>query len=53
MPASFFDVDGTLVRTNLIHPTVYYLANQPNPLRSLGALAGAAVGAPRMAAGAS
>ncbi|MDP9036009.1 MAG: HAD-IB family hydrolase [Myxococcota bacterium] len=49
MPASFFDVDGTLVRTNLLHPTVFYLANQPNPLRSLGALARAALGAPRMA----
>ncbi len=49
MPASFFDVDGTLVRTNLLHPTAFYLANQPNPLRSLGALARAAAGAPRMA----
>ncbi len=49
MPASFFDVDGTLVRTNLIHPTVFYLANQPNPARSLGALARAAASAPRMA----
>jgi len=49
VPASFFDVDGTLVRTNLLHPTVFYLANQPNPLRSLGALARAAAGAPRMA----
>jgi HAD superfamily hydrolase (TIGR01490 family) len=48
VPASFFDVDGTLVRTNLLHPTVFYLANQPNPLRSLGALARAAIGAPRM-----
>jgi HAD superfamily hydrolase (TIGR01490 family) len=47
--ASFFDVDGTLVRTNLLHPTVFYLANQPNPLRSLGALARAAAGGPRMA----
>jgi HAD superfamily hydrolase (TIGR01490 family) len=46
--ASFFDVDGTLVRTNLLHPTVFYLANQPNPLRSLGSLARAAVGGPRM-----
>jgi HAD superfamily hydrolase (TIGR01490 family) len=46
--ASFFDVDGTLVRTNLLHPTVFYLANQTNPLRSLGALARAALGAPRM-----
>ncbi len=49
MPASFFDVDGTLVRTNLLHPTLFYLANQPNPLRSLTALARAAAGAPRMA----
>jgi HAD superfamily hydrolase (TIGR01490 family) len=47
--ASFFDVDGTLVRTNLIHPTVFYLANQPNPLRSLGSLARAAASGPRMA----
>ena len=49
MPASFFDVDGTLVRTNLVHPTVFYLTNQPNPIRSLGALARAAAGGPRMA----
>ncbi len=49
MPASFFDVDGTLVRTNLLHPTFFYLANQPNPLRGLGALVRAAVGVPRMA----
>jgi HAD superfamily hydrolase (TIGR01490 family) len=49
VPASFFDVDGTLVRTNLVHPTIFYLANQPNPLRSLGSLARAALGAPRMA----
>lgn len=49
MPASFFDVDGTLVRTNLLHPTLFYLVNQPNPLRSLSAIARAAAGAPRMA----
>jgi HAD superfamily hydrolase (TIGR01490 family) len=49
VPASFFDVDGTLVHTNLVHPTVFYLANQPNPLRSLKALARAALGTPRMA----
>jgi HAD superfamily hydrolase (TIGR01490 family) len=49
VPASFFDVDGTLVRTNLVHPTIFYLVNQPNPLRSLGSLARAALGAPRMA----
>src|SRR5450631_4020676 len=49
MPASFFDVDGTLVRTNLLHPTVFYLANQNNPLSSLRAIARAALGGPRMA----
>jgi HAD superfamily hydrolase (TIGR01490 family) len=49
VPASFFDVDGTLVRTNLVHPTVFYLANQANPLRSLGALARAVARGPRMA----
>jgi len=49
VPASFFDVDGTLVRTNLLHPTAFYLANQPNPLRSVLSLARAAAGAPRMA----
>jgi HAD superfamily hydrolase (TIGR01490 family) len=47
--ASFFDVDGTLVRTNLLHPTFFYLSNQPNPIRSLLSLARAAAGAPRMA----
>ena len=49
MPASFFDVDGTLVRTNLLHPTLFYLATQPTPLRSLGSVARAALGAPRLA----
>jgi HAD superfamily hydrolase (TIGR01490 family) len=48
VPASFFDVDGTLVHTNLLHPTLFYLTNQPNPLRSLRALARAAMGSPRM-----
>src|SRR5580704_13425929 len=47
--ASFFDVDGTLVRTNLLHPTVFYLTNQPNPIRSLFAVARAVAGGPRMA----
>jgi HAD superfamily hydrolase (TIGR01490 family) len=49
VPASFFDVDGTLVRTNLLHPTLFYLTNTPNPLRSFGALARAAARGPRMA----
>jgi HAD superfamily hydrolase (TIGR01490 family) len=49
VPASYFDVDGTLVRTNLLHPTLFYLLNQQTPLRSLGKLARAALRAPRLA----
>jgi HAD superfamily hydrolase (TIGR01490 family) len=49
VPASYFDVDGTLVRTNLVHPTLFYLANQSNPLRSLKFLGRAALLAPQMA----
>jgi HAD superfamily hydrolase (TIGR01490 family) len=49
MPASYFDVDGTLLTTNLLHPTVFYLLNQQNPLRSVGKLARAAMKGPAMA----
>ena len=49
MSASYFDVDGTLVRTNLIHPTLYYLRTQVNPVRSLKMLSRAFVRAPAMA----
>jgi HAD superfamily hydrolase (TIGR01490 family) len=49
VPASYFDVDGTLVRTSLLHPTLFYLLNQQTPLRSLSKLARAAFRAPRMA----
>ena len=34
MAASYFDVDGTLVSTNLVHPTLFYLLNQATPLHS-------------------
>jgi HAD superfamily hydrolase (TIGR01490 family) len=47
--ASYFDVDGTLVRTNLIHPTLYYLVNQQTPVQSLGKLLRAAFRAPQLA----
>lgn len=50
MPASYFDVDGTLVTTNLVHPTLFYLLNQPTPLQSLARLGRALVKAPWMAA---
>jgi HAD superfamily hydrolase (TIGR01490 family) len=49
MTASYFDVDGTLVRTNLIHPTLWYLVNQATPLKSLEKIARAALKAPAMA----
>ncbi len=32
---AYFDVDGTLVGTNLIHPTVMYFANQASPRQTL------------------
>jgi HAD superfamily hydrolase (TIGR01490 family) len=50
VPASYFDVDGTLVTTNLVHPTVFYLVNQPTPFQSLGRLARGFVKSPRMLA---
>jgi HAD superfamily hydrolase (TIGR01490 family) len=49
MPASYFDVDGTLLTTNLLHPTIFYLLNQQNPLKSLGKLVKTAVKAPQLA----
>lgn len=49
MPASYFDVDGTLVSTNLIPPTLYYLLNQPTPLHVMQKLGGALLKAPTMA----
>jgi HAD superfamily hydrolase (TIGR01490 family) len=49
MPASYLDVDGTIVRTNLVHPTLFYLLNQASPRRTLSRLAGALARAPRLA----
>lgn len=49
MAACYFDVDGTLVTTNLVHPTLYYLVNQPTPVHSLRRLARAALAAPWLA----
>jgi HAD superfamily hydrolase (TIGR01490 family) len=47
--ASYFDVDGTLVRTNLVHPTLFYLLNQGTPVATLGKLGRALWKAPAMA----
>ena len=49
MPASYFDVDGTLITTNLVHPTLFYMLNQPTPLHSLASVGRALVKAPWMA----
>ena len=49
MAASYFDVDGTLITTNLVHPTVFYLLNQPTPLHSARKLGRALLRAPWMA----
>lgn len=49
MAACYFDVDGTLVSTNLVHPTLYYLMNQGTPVQSALRLGRALIGAPRMA----
>ena len=48
MAASYFDVDGTLVTTNLVHPTLFYLQNQPTPLHSLAKMGRALIKAPWM-----
>lgn len=49
MPASYFDVDGTLVTTNLVHPTMFYLLNQGTPFQTARKLGRALLRAPSMA----
>jgi HAD superfamily hydrolase (TIGR01490 family) len=49
MAASYFDVDGTLVTTNLLHPTVFYMMRQETPLHSLKKLGRTALRAPWLA----
>jgi HAD superfamily hydrolase (TIGR01490 family) len=49
MAASYFDVDGTLVTTNLVHPTLFYLLNQPTPVHSFAKIGRALLKAPWMA----
>jgi HAD superfamily hydrolase (TIGR01490 family) len=49
LAACYFDVDGTLVRTNLIQPTVYYLLNQGTPVQTALRVGKALFRAPRMA----
>lgn len=47
--ASYFDVDGTLVSTNLVQPAFFYLVNQATPRQSLTRLARSLLKAPAMA----
>lgn len=49
MTAAYFDVDGTLVSTNLLQPTAYFLANQATVVRGFSRLAGAILQGPIMA----
>jgi HAD superfamily hydrolase (TIGR01490 family) len=50
MVASYFDVDGTLVSTNLVHPLVFYMVNQPSPLQAASRLFKTALKAPALLA---
>lgn len=47
--AAYFDVDGTLVGTSLLHPTIMVLANQATPLESARRIGLALMNGPRMA----
>lgn len=49
MAASYFDVDGTLVSTNLVHPTLFYMLRQPTPIHSAAKLGKALLRAPLLA----
>ncbi|EDM81428.1 HAD-superfamily subfamily IB, PSPase-like protein [Plesiocystis pacifica SIR-1] len=48
MTASYFDVDGTLVSSNLMHTAVWYMANDINPLRSAKKLGRLLMRAPKL-----
>jgi len=47
--AAYFDVDGTLVSTNLLPPTLHFFSNQASVLQSLQRVGKALLDAPRMA----
>ncbi|MCA9598669.1 MAG: HAD family hydrolase [Myxococcales bacterium] len=48
MSASYFDVDGTLISTNLVHPTLFYLKNQGTPVQTALSIGRALLRAPAM-----
>ena len=47
--AAYFDLDGTLVRSNLIQPTVHYFLNQASPGQTARRFGRALLDAPRLA----
>lgn len=47
--AAYFDVDGTLVGTNLVHPTILHMVNQETMLASAARVGRALLQAPAMA----
>lgn len=47
--ASYFDVDGTLLRTTLIQPALFYLRNQATPWQSFTRLGRSLLKAPALA----
>ncbi|MCO4770192.1 MAG: HAD-IB family hydrolase [Deltaproteobacteria bacterium] len=47
---AYFDVDGTLVGTNLLHPMLHLLTQQPTPLQSAKRIGKALLAAPALAA---
>ena len=47
---AYFDVDGTLVSTNLLHPMLRLLTQQPTPMQSMKRLGKALLAAPSLAA---
>ncbi|MEC7986736.1 MAG: HAD family phosphatase [Myxococcota bacterium] len=46
--AAYFDVDGTLVRTNLIQPTIHFFGNQSSLMGSIRKIGTAILDGPRM-----
>jgi HAD superfamily hydrolase (TIGR01490 family) len=44
--AAFYDVDGTLIRTNVVHAYAYYALNSPSILRRLSSLTSLVAGLP-------
>jgi len=44
--AAFYDVDGTLIRTNIVHAYAFYASRQPSLLRSVANTIGTAVRVP-------